>query len=403
MTLQFEKLETQIQKMGEVLAGHSTSIAEQTTLASEWLAKLNDLDAIWRQIYIARANDAGFRGAGPMDEPINKAIPLPPCPRQGTIFASDGSQVYPDPHGPAPYWLTNIGVFTYYHNLDRLPDIVVEPQLYFEEREVRDPDGRLIPNAAINARRSVYEMQLLASVVTRRSEEVARPLVALYDGPLLGMPMGKEVANANMLEADYHEAMDFLLEAGGALCGYVDRPSSRFVVYTIYLMTLEEENITRNELAHATLEGLFDVDLYEKILGPGERSGLMIQQSPLNKDYKDKYGDHQEIVFFYLNTASAGQEPYLARVEVPMWMARDKALVNAAHALVYDQCQITDRYPYALTRADEIAVVHPAEKRALDEMIAIELLRNRQPVASSQKLNSKALARYGRQHPGDRI
>lgn len=401
MTLQFEKVEPQVQKMGVALADRSTSIAEQTRLASEWLMKLNDLQAIWRQIFIARANDAGFRGAGPMDEPINAAIPLPEMPKQGTVFAADGSQIYPDPHGPAPYWLTNIGVFVYFHNSDMLPEIIVEPQLYFDEREVRDSDGRLIANAAINARRSVYEMQLLASVVTRKADHVARPLLAIYDGPLLGMPMGKEVQNANMLEADYHEGMDFMLDAGAALCGYVDRPSSRFVVYTIYLMTLDEDDITRTELAHATLEGLYDVDLYKTILGPGERSGLMIQQSPLNKDYKDKYGDHQEIVFFYLNTANQGQDPYLVRVEIPMWMARDKALVNAAHGLIYAQCQITDRYPYALTRADEIAVVHPSEKRALDEMIAIELLRNRQQVASSQKLNSKELARYGRQqHQG---
>lgn len=397
MALNFEKLEPQVKKMGEVLADRNTSVTEQTRLAGELLMQLNDLDAIWRQIMIAREQDAGFRGAAPLDEPINTPFPLPECPARATILAVDGSQIYPDPHGPVPYWLTNIGVFVYYHGADELPEIVVEPQLYYLDEDVRNPDGALIPTGAINARRSVYEMQLLSRVAVDVAEKQARPLLALYDGPLLGMPMGKEVLNANMLNMDYHEAMDFLFDVGAGLAGYVDRPTSRFVVYTIYLMTLEAEEITRSNLQSASLEGLTDADLYKHILGPGERSGLMIQQSPLNKEYKDRHGDHQEIVFFYLNTAGADQEPYLARIEIPMWVAREKALVDAIHALLYHQCQITDRYPYALTRADEIAVVHPAEKRALDDMIAIELLANRQQLEMSQKLSSKNLARHGRQ------
>lgn len=383
--------------MGQALANRNLTVAEQARLAIDHLRQLTDLEAIWSQIMLARRHDAGFRGAGPLDEPINMPVPLPPCPLRGTILAADGSQIYPDQHGPAPYWLTNIGVYIYHHGVDWLPESVVEPQLYYREEDVRDADGRLIANAAINARRAVYEMQQLAAVTTRYAENAARPLVAVYDGPLIGMPMGKEVGDAAMLTADYHEAMDFLLDAGAALAGYVDRPSSRFVVYTIFLMTLDEPDITRGVLQSAALEGLTDADLYRTLLGPGERSALMIQQSPLNKEYKDRYGDHQEIVFFYLNTASPEQDPYLARVEVPMWVARDRELVDAVHALLYSQCQITDRYPYALTRADEVTIVQPAEKRGLDDLIAIELLRHWQPVETSQKLDSKNLARHGRQ------
>ncbi len=395
MGLQFEQLQTQIQQMGTVLANRNHMAAEQAEAASALLAQLNDLNAIWRQIMIARQNDAGFRGAAPMDEPINQPIPLPEMPAHATIFAADGSQIYPDIHAPAPYWLTNIGVFIYHHGTDDLPEMVVTPQLYFEDRDVLNQDGQLIPNSVINARRSVYEMQMLANVVHERNDP--HPILALYDGPLLGMPMGREVPDALSLQADYHEALDFLLDNEAVLAGYIDRPSSRFVLYTVYLMTLIEEEITRNTLSGVRLEGMTDVDLYKGILPPGARSGLMTQQSPLNKEYKEKWADSHEICFFYLNVASPGQAPYLARVEIPMWVARSKAQVATAHALIYHQCQITDRYPYALTRADEIAVVQPAEKRALEEMIAVEMLRNQQPVSASQKLSSKWLARYGRQ------
>ncbi|MBO9310437.1 MAG: DNA double-strand break repair nuclease NurA [Chloroflexi bacterium] len=395
MALQFDKLEAQIVELGKALAERGQAAAEELRGAIDLLSQLNDLDAIWEQIKIARRNDAGFRGAAPFNEPINQPIPLPALPPRATLFAADGSQIYPDLHAPAPYWLANIGVFIYHHGTNALPEMISEPQLFFGDEDVRAPDGQLLSAAAINARRTVYELQFLAKVVSERQESVP-PLVAMCDGPLLHMPFGKEIPDAKQLEANYHEAFDFLIDAGAALLGYVDRPSSRFVLYTLYLMTLPPEEITAANLARVRLEGMTDADLYKLLLPCGARSGMMVQQSPLNKDYKDRFSPAHEIIFFYLNTAAHGQAPYLARVEIPQWVARDKELVDAVHALVYDQCQIADRYPYALTRADEIAAVQPADKRALDERIAIELLRHGQPVEISQKLSMKWRARYGR-------
>jgi NurA domain len=404
VSLLFEKLESQIALMGKSIANQGQTIAEQSEIAFGLLQQASNNDMIWGQIMQARHQDAGFRGAAPMpgkdSEPFNTVVPLPAYPERATIYAADGSQIYPDPHGPAAYWLTNIGIFIYHHGHDFLPEMISEPQLFYEEPDVRDVEGRLIANAAINARRTVYEMQALSAAATRQAED-AEPRLALYDGPLIGMPMGKDVANAQELTMDYHEAIDFMYDAGTVLCGYVDRPSSRFVIYTLYLMTLESDSITRGNVQNAPIEGLMDVDLYKRYLPSGARSALLIQQSPLNKDYKEQHGDHQEIAFFYMNTAASNQEPYIARVEVPMWVAKRPAMVAQAQALIYHQCQIIDRYPYSLTRADEIAVVQPAERRALDERIAIAMLSNQQNPARSQKLNTKGFARSGRQqHQG---
>jgi NurA domain len=262
---------------------------------------------------------------------------------------------------------------------------------------VRDSDGRPLANAAINARRSVSELQMLAREVPRYRDH-ARPLLTLYDGPLLSLLMNKDVPNANALSDDYHEALTLLQDFGAAAVGYVDRPSSRFMIYTLFLMSLDPDAIRRGALSNTgALETIVDADVYKRLLGSGQRSALLIQQSPQNKEYKERYGVDHEIAFFYLNVASPIQEPYLARVEVPMSVATDKAMIDAIHALLYAQCQITDRYPYALTRADEIAVVHPYEKRALDDMIAVEMLRNRQQIETSQKLSTKGMARSGRE------
>src|SRR5258708_11270200 len=170
--------------MGASMANRSLTVEEQTRSGGQLLMTLNKLEAMWEKILLTRQKDAGFRGGGTMDEPINAALPLPDCPELGTILAADGSQIYPDAHGLALYWLTNIGVFVYPHGGGGLPDCVTEPQLYFEDKDLRDPDGRIIANAAINARRAVYEMQMLArEALTRR--DLVRPMITLYDGPLL--------------------------------------------------------------------------------------------------------------------------------------------------------------------------------------------------------------------------
>jgi hypothetical protein len=128
-----------------------------------------------------------------------------------------------------------------------------------------------------------------------------------------------------------------------------------------------------------------------KLLRPGQRSALFVQQSPQNKRYHDK-GESYEIAFFYLNV---GNELgyHLARVEMPMWVARDPRAVDRVHSIMYQQCQVMWRYPYTLTRADELAVVRAHEKAQLDELIEITMRRNEQLVEHSEKLESKAVRR----------
>lgn len=407
MTLEFDKVYHQIEQMGSTLAYHESAAAERLQSIWDRFMALSDNQLIWDKIMVAREHDAGFRGAAPGAgpqiedcEPFTAAFALPPCPERATLLAADGSQVYPDPHAASLYYLTNIAVFVYHHGDDNaLPEPITEPQLFYADEDVKDREGRIVPNAAVNARRSIFEMQVLARETWQRGE-AARPLVSISDGPLLFW-LGKEVSNADELMSNYHEAIGILGDLDARLVGYVDQPRSRFVISTLYLMGLEDDEITRPKLTTTgDMEGLDDRFLMRHLLRAGERSAIMIQQSPQNKAYHD-LGDEREIAFFYVNMASHYQEPYLARVEIPMWVAQNAGAVDQVHALLYSQCQITDRYPYVLTRADECAVVRSHEKAALNEMINVELLKNQLTVGTSQKLAMKAVSRYGRQqHTG---
>jgi hypothetical protein len=66
--------------MGRALAAQNIDNTQRTLDAWEDFQHLGDLDAIWDRIQLARHRDAGFRGAAPMVEPINRPYPLPPRP-----------------------------------------------------------------------------------------------------------------------------------------------------------------------------------------------------------------------------------------------------------------------------------------------------------------------------------
>jgi len=402
LTLEFEKVVAQVERMGRALAAQNIDNTQRTLDAWEDFQHLGDLDAIWDRIQLARQRDAGFRGAAPLVEPINRPYPLPPLPERATLIAVDGSQVYPNPHGAALYYLTNVGVFVYHHGTDALPGQLTEPHLHYSADDLHDAEGRLIANEAVNARRNVLELEILARETWNQRDQPCS-LVALRDGPLLFW-VGKDVPDGKELQSRYlgilvwmHDAHAALMAEYGdsaSLVGYVDRPTSAFVVSLLHLLRLPDEEVRGAVLAtNGELEGLTDQFLMFKLLQPGERSALLVQQSPQNKRYHDK-GDNYEIAFFYLNVGSAG-DYHLARVEMPMWVARSPEAVNRVHALVYNQCQMMWHYPYALTRADELAVVRNHERTQLNEMIEIELRRNQQAIEHSEKLESKVV-RHGR-------
>ncbi|MBI5958137.1 MAG: DNA double-strand break repair nuclease NurA [Chloroflexi bacterium] len=402
MTLEFEKVVPQVERMGRALAAQNLDDTQRTLAAWEFFLTLGDLDAIWTRIKLARERDAGFRGAAPLYEAINQAYPLPSAPARATILAADGSQIYPNAHGSALFYLTNIGVFVFHHGVDELPEQITEPRLHYSPTELHDSEGHLIANEAVNARRNVGEIEVLARESWRR-HEIPAPLLAVRDGPLLFW-VGKDVPDGKELQDRYLGVMVWLLDTHAAmvrehghaasLVGYVDRPTSAFVVSLLHLLSLEASEVRRTALdTNGVLEGLVDQFLMFKLLKPGERSALLVQQSPQNKRYHDK-GESYEIAFFYLNVGSSG-DYHLARVEMPMWVARVPERVDEVHALIYHQCQVMWRYPYALTRADELAVVRSHERSQLNELIEIELRRNQQQVEHSEKLESKVV-RHGR-------
>jgi hypothetical protein len=287
-----------------------------------------------------------------------------------------------------------VGSIIVRHGSGQPPEIISQPYLFYEPEYIYSGERDLISNATVSARRTVAEMQALAEQGWLQRGE-ARPLLLLFDGPLLLFPMSVEVPGRDDLVMIYLSAISRLEEIKAGLAGYVDRPRGSILIRMLHLLDIPADEVSRSTLSTSgRLEGLHDIRVCEKLLGPGERTALFIQMSPQNKEFKKSGGDMLEIVFFYLNVAAHGELPSIARVEVPMWVARDRAMVAELQALIFHQCQqLMSRYPYALTRADELAVVKSEESRQLNLLIQVAMTRYGLDTEESQKQTGKNVAR----------
>ncbi len=404
MSLEFNKLMQQVEKMGAMVSQLDFDMTDRLALARERFAAADDMDEIRRKIeYVRGPEISGYRGAAPLDgpdaEPVHFIYPPPPVPQYGTLLASDGSQIYPNELSPVHYYLINTGMFIYQYGQEHVPATLSVPTLVFQRELVHDVNKQMISNRTVDARRTLAEMQTLAQQAWIMHREGARdPLIGLYDNHLLFWA-GSDVTHGDQLLRDYQIGMGQLRDADVILAGYVDSPSrSRVVLRMLYLLSLgDEADIKAHEKEVATggdLEGLRDSHLFDEILEPGERSAVMVQNSPRNLAYRQRDLGF-EIAFFYVKVAN-GYQTAIARVDIPMWVARDAGAVNDLHGVILDQCGMQGRtpYPYALTRADELAVVSGKDKRKVDEMIRMELRKlGIEPQAATPKVQSKRAAR----------
>ncbi len=401
MSLEFNQIINSIHKMVYYREKLEQSMINKLELALQRFRAAPPLAAVHERVMLARRPDvSGYRGAAPLDpqlaEPVNHTFPAAPPPARAVALAADGSQIYPDYHSPTLYYLINIGMFAYFHGEDRLPQQWIQPEMVYTESLLKDASNQLISGRTVNNRRTVEEMRALGSKAWELRHAGEQTLVAIHDGNLLKFFGGVDVEDSGGLEKAYVSALVHLYDSGSLLCGYVDDPRSQYVISLLHLLSLEEHQVNDLYLQNdGDLEGLRDLALFSHVLKPGERSALMAANSPQNRDYRKEYGVSYEIAFFYVNVAPQGR-PVIARVDVPMWVARDKAAINTIHGLLLAQCAIQGRraYPYALTRADELAVIGGGEKRQLDELIRV-VMRDRglEPARESNKMESKDLAR----------
>lgn len=388
--LELNRLTESVSQMAEALAGRQgklQSLADQARAALRAYAVVTD--ALRARLAEAVATDPSWRGAEPLEPRLDTYHPLP-APAPATLIASDGSQIYPDPHAAALYYLLNVGAIVLRQGSGEAPQVITRSRLVFDEAELYDEADRLIGTDHVNARRDLWELQLLAELAAeeRTAGTDARPVVALGDGPLLlWMPQRLADVEQERRAAEFAQALADLQRAGAVPLGYVDRPRSANVVRLLHLAGLPAEGITTAALRSNPFAGLSDRLLFRD-LPAGHRTALFAVTSEINRSYQRQ---GQRICFCYVNmAASPADRPIIVRVETPEWAAAEPGRLDAALAAVRADCRLAG-YPYVLARAHELAVVRRHEHEALEGMVQVEMLRRGLAPAPSDKQAQKSL------------
>ncbi|HEY4688835.1 MAG TPA: DNA double-strand break repair nuclease NurA [Anaerolineae bacterium] len=394
MTLELGKVASQVAAMGANAAQRTSARAKVVPTVLGVLTRYR-ADHQVREM-VESAIRQGWGGAVPVTEPLDAAIDPIALPKRLTIVATDGSQIYPDRHGIALYYVINVGSIVLRLGSGEAPGIDATPAVCFDEEQLYGDDDYPVSGQVINARRTVVEMTRLAQLA---AEEVkSAPTVALADGniALRVKQEGIPAAERDRLETEYIRQLNTLRAAEIATGGFISRPGATSVVR---LAELAEQcppdrvaEFVKNNKGRP-YEGITDTPLFDALLKPGQRSAVFKLATQWARPYE---ATGHAIHFFYLNIGTDLRST-VARIEVPEWVASDPERLGLLHAAIVDQCRVTDNaYPYVLMRADELAVITSAEKANFEQMVGVELLRHGIQARPSEKAATKSIARYGK-------
>jgi hypothetical protein len=386
MSLDFQQAQAQVRQLGKNAQQHAQRTQALRLRANELLqTNAHALAQLRDKVEAARKQDPSLRCAVPLDdpdaEPLDGHYPLPELPAQATLIAADGSQINPDRHAAVNYCLINVGAIRMRHGSSEPPLPFTQCRLLYDE-QLYTASGTLTEET-VALMRDLHERRYLVDM----AEGAAPPVVTFTDGPMElwgAKDEGGEGGFRKYLD-EYRKALTRLCELGVTTAGYVDKPGADLVVRLLEIAEATEAGL-HNIRKQRSLRGVTDADLYRERLAPGERSAVFAIQSRSLGDYTENLA----LRFFYLNVGLP-DDSWLARIEVPAWVAADAPKLNNLHAILIDQCRIMGGrpYPYLLHRAHETAVVTLAEKDQLSLMIINELQQNGVPVG--RESNKQAL------------
>jgi len=331
-----------------------------------------------------------------------------PAPSAYTVVASDGSQIYPDRHGAAIWFVVNTGRVRLTYGEQSSAAMDSEPRLYSEEGDVFR--GVLGQRQTVTAEdvavvRTVEELRALLELAEATSE---RPALALLDGKLIPWSWAQE-GDGFKLEhlEEYGRLLARFRDIGVPVASYVSRSGANEVTNLVRLGDCDQRVVNCDLCPHlravkattgsdtmtvaeaqalpcGTPAGLVDSDLFGALLPAGHRSPLFVERNSGYERIK------QRAAFFYLHaTARDGSGGEIGRVELPEWAADDESVVSFVHAAIVDQIAKGHGYPVALREAHEQAIVRGPDRAAFVQLLERELVRGGMPVRHSLKARSK--------------
>lgn len=376
MSLDFQQVRNQVKKLGEGANERARTLSQRRASAHSELEKhARNFDFLRQRVQaIAMQFDRNMRCAMPgaaNPEALDACFPLPALPNKAILIAADGSQITPDRHAQVNYGLINSGAICMRLGETASPEMTVRSQLLGDD--ILESLGGTISDKQLSLWRDVDERQMLIDIAASYANDDGLPVITFTDGPIEiwgGDDSGTPGDYAEKLK-QYQDVLDQMRILRVATAGYVDKPGANLIVRLLEVAGLDEGEL-KDAKSYKPYAGITDRDLFASILEPYDRSAVFALQSRGQLQYREKLKVH----FFYLNVGRPGH-PWLARVEIPAWLATDCELLDNLHAVLVQQCRAMgpQSFPYVLHRAHEAAVVTFEEKDQVTQMIVHELYR----------------------------
>ncbi len=269
------------------------------------------------------------------------------------LLAADGSQIVPGGHEPVPLALINTSLISLDVRSSQAPEVKIRTEILNEIHE--EIELALLSEDLIRLKRDIAELKIFLDWKL----DTEAPIIAVRDGPLELYHEPRQEKEFQGAFEEYKNLLGVLIGRNFIPAGYIDRSRATLVTRMLDLYANGEREGSAAQL-------LPDVVLMASILQSGQRSAIYELHSSSNVHYRDDL----HICFFYLNVGKA-EKPYIVRVEIPAWAARDEQKVGLLQRALLDQCRIMSNrpYPYLLHRAHEEAVVRYAENEQLQNML----------------------------------
>lgn len=366
MPVNFQEVRNQIKIMGENALQREKQLDDRRCKACEIMdAYDHKITSLQQKVDEVLRFDRTLRCAKPDQEYLKYNNPLPDLDQPATLIAVDGSQINYDRHSEVRYAMINMGAIITHSSSSDTPKMSTKSILFHD-------DHLLTPEGVISESRLAYLRDLgERGYLVELAEACSPPVISLIDGPLevWGAENVFEKNESQPQQAEYQNILKQLQSLKVYPAGFVDNPGANLVVRLLELTHASQADLTNIKSFHP-LQGVSDIDLFEDILQPGNRSAIFHKQSLSTTALEENI----QTKFFYLNVSST-DKPWLARVEIPAWVAQDPQALDCLHTTLIMQCNLlgSNAYPYILHRAHEIAVITYQEKEQIDQMFAIEL------------------------------
>lgn len=349
---------------------HQRVVSRLETLQERLLAYADRLDEIKLMVNHEAETNPRLRCAVPVDEPLNAIIPVGLLPETVSLAAADGSQINPSHHARVPFSVINVGVVTMVCGSGETPKVYTESALLDYDTVLR-PEGGMLSEGGVAMKRDLRERAVLLDV----ADALHTPAIAMVDGPLELIRDPQAMGGFESFVEEYETILTGFQQKGLTLLGYIDKSQNDLVGRMLSLIPAGTvDRVENHKGSDRDLSGVRDTYLMETLLrNPGDRSAIFEVYSRTALSF----GPELRLHFFYLNVG-APDRPYLARVEIPAWVASDKEKIALIQAALLDQAQMmgSKPYPYLLHRSHEEALISLDEHQWVEDLIVKAFIRD---------------------------